>query len=403
MIASSAKEFQTRNCISNSRSGAPPLLRTAVIYGPNAAGKTNLIKAIHFMQLMVLTSATGLQQGEQLNAKPFALNQKARKRASEFEVHFVTNGVRYQYGFSATAKAVIDEWLIAYPSGRQQTWFQRTFDSRSQKSIWKFGPKFKGPHKLWRDATRDNALFLSTAVQLNNEQLKDVFSWFQQKLIVVMPNAGVILNPTLTHNLLADADGKADVMRFMKAADVGIDDLLITRFPVSGPSAREPKGLFHGQLVMGTDGLEAVSITALHRAPDNDEPIPLDLSEESDGTQKLLLSAGGWLKALSEGGVLFIDELNTSLHPLLVRFLVDLFHNEKVNKQNAQLIFSTHDTSILVNDLFRRDQVWFADKDSLQATTLYALSDFSPRKDDAFEKNYLRGRYGALPNIGEVG
>lgn len=400
MIASSAKEFQVRNCITDEKNVFPPLLRTAVIYGPNAAGKTNLIKAIHFMQNMVLTSATSLQQGELLNVSPFAFNQKSRKEPSEFEIHFIANGVRYQYGFSTNVSDVIEEWLIAYPNGRQQTWFQRSFNKRTKRPVWKFGPNFKGNNKLWREATRNNGLFLSTAVQLNNEQLKDIFNWFQQKLVVVLPSLGVVLNPVLTHQLLATEDGKSSILKFLAAADVGIDDVELTRRTLS--NARTPQAPFQGQLFLGNGGVEAISIKAIHRDLDTKEPIPLDISDESEGTQKLLLSAGGWLKVLNDGGVLFVDELNNSLHPLLVRFLVDLFQNKKANSQNSQLVFSTHDTSILDKDVFRRDQIWFAEKDKTNATNLYALSDFSPRKDDAFERNYLKGRYGALPNIGEL-
>ena len=398
MIASADREKRDKNCVEKTSEGLPALLRSAVVYGPNAAGKTNILKAIYFLQLMVLTSANALQQGQVLNVKPFALNRKTRNAASEFEVQFACDGVRYQYGVALTTQRITEEWLIAYPSGRPQLWFERSAIGKTGSMAWKFGPKFKGPHKVWRDATRPNALFLSTAVQLNNEQLRPIFTWFQQKLTVVIPESGVILNPTLTYNLFENTSGKASVIDFLHAADLGIDDINLKRQQIPGPNTPHTQMPIQGQVVVGASGLEALAITAIHKAPDTGESISLDISEESEGTRKLFLAAGAWLKVLGEGSVLFVDELNNSLHPLIVRFLVELFHNRSANAKNAQLIFSTHDTSILDKDVFRRDQVWFVSKDKSQGSVLSALSDFSERKEGAFERNYLRGRYGALPN-----
>lgn len=403
MIASPAKELRSTNCFDSGIEGLPPLLKSAVVYGPNAAGKTNLLRAMHFMQVMVLTSANSLQQGQELNVKPFALSKKSRGAPSRFEVQFAHEGVRYQYGFALTKARVVEEWLIAYPSGRPQHWFERTSKGRTDKVEWKFGPKFKGPHKVWRDSTRPNALFLSTAVQLNNEQLRPIFTWFQQKLAVVIPGAGVSLNSGITFNLFADSEGKSLVLRFLHAADVGIDDINVKRQQMSAPNMAQAPTPMEGQVIIGPSGLEAVSVKATHKALDTGEPITFDITEESDGTQKLFQSAGAWLKVLSEGSALFLDELNNSLHPLIVRFLVELFHNREANKKNAQLIFSTHDTSILDKDIFRRDQIWFVEKDKSQGTVLFALSDFSPRKEEALERNYLKGRYGALPIVRDLG
>ena len=127
-----------------------------------------------------------------------------------------------------------------------------------------------------------------------------------------------------------------------------------------------------------------------------------DYSEDSDGTQKFFRSVGGWHKVLSTGATAFVDEIDGSLHPKIVRFLIDLFQNPETNKHNAQLVFTTHDTSILSNEVLRRDQIWFAAKNKEQSTNLYSMSEFGPRKDEAFEKNYMKGRYGALPIVGEV-
>ena len=143
------------------------------------------------------------------------------------------------------------------------------------------------------------------------------------------------------------------------------------------------------------------NIRFLHKTVDSDEKVLFDFSDESGGTQKLFAFAGPLLDVLSKGRILFVDELDTSLHPLMVRFLISLIHNQEINKNNAQLAFTTHDTSVLDTDIFRRDQVWFVEKDAESASRLYPLSDFSPRKGEALERGYLKGRYGALPFIGE--
>ena len=226
MVASPGKELANTNTTRPSKA-VPALLNSAAIYGPNAGGKSNFLRAIHFMQLMVLTSATGVQAGQQLNVKPFALTKKMAKAPSQFEITFIEKDIRYQYGFATTASHVLREWLIAYRSNRPQKWFERTYDPKSKKTKWIFGPNFKGPHKIWREATRNNALFLSTAVQLNNEQLRPIFNWFQQKLTVVVP--GVNFNPVLTYNLFKDSKAKKRVLDFLRAADVGIDDIQLDR------------------------------------------------------------------------------------------------------------------------------------------------------------------------------
>jgi AAA15 family ATPase/GTPase len=145
-----------------------------------------------------------------------------------------------------------------------------------------------------------------------------------------------------------------------------------------------------------------VQVTSFHKSIDTGKPVSFDLREESNGTQILFRSAGAWLNVLENGEILFIDELDTSLHPHMTRFLINLFHNQATNKKNAQLVFTTHDTSLLDSDLFRRDQVWFVEKDRKSASRIYPLTDFSPRRDEALERGYLRGRYGALPFIGEL-
>lgn len=398
LVAGSGKELLAENTFESRLPGFPRLLRSAVVYGANAAGKTNLLRALQFMQGLVLNSAA-FQEGVRIAHTPFKLSKATANKPSEFEVVFADNGVRYEYGFSVDAERFHKEWLIAYPHGRPQNWFERTYHSKKKNYEWHFSTKLKGSPRVWRDATRGNALFLSTAIQLNSEQLRPVFQWFQKKLVLI-GMGGSQFNPSLTYQLLEQPDGKDKLLQFVHAADLGIDNLSLQREPmgpvmvVEGNLVREP--------LPASPVPTLIRVTSFHKAIDTGEAVPLDLGDESNGTRILFQSAGAWLNVLNNGEVLLFDELDTSLHPLMTRFLIRLFHGRGTNPNNAQLVFTTHDTSLLDSDLFRRDQVWFVEKDEKSASHVYPLSDFSPRKDEALERGYLKGRYGALPFIGEL-
>ncbi len=398
LVAGAAKEFVRENTFESRLPGFPRLLRSAVVYGANAAGKTNLLRALQFMQGMVLNSAA-FQEGVRIPHTPFKLSKATGGQPSEFELVFADEGVRYEYGFAVDAERLHREWLIAYPHGRPQNWFERTYHAKKKEYEWQFSAKLKGSPRVWRDATRRNALFLSTAIQLNSEQLRPVFQWFQKKLVLI-GMGGSLLNPSLTYQLLEQPDGKKKLLQFVQAADLGIDDLSLQRLPMAPVVVTEANLVSEPQPT--TPVPTFVRITSFHKAIDTGAPVPLDFSDESNGTRIFVNSAGAWLNVLKNGEVILYDELDTSLHPLMTRFLIRLFHSRGTNQKNAQLIFTTHDTSLLDSDLFRRDQVWFVEKDKKSASQVYPLSDFSPRKDEALERGYLRGRYGALPFLGEL-
>jgi hypothetical protein len=398
LVAGPGKEHLGQNTFDSGLTGFPRLLRSAVIYGANAAGKTNLLRAMQFMQGLVVNSAA-FQEATRVAHSPFRLSKKAAASPSEFEVVFVDQGVRYEYGFSVDANRVHKEWLIAYPHGRPQNWFERTYHEKKNEYEWQFSAKLKGSPRVWRDATRANALFLSTATQLNSEQLRPIFQWFQKKLVVI-GTGGTLLNPELTFKLFEQSDAKQKLLQFVHAADLGVHDLSLQRqsaspiMAVGGNIAQEPQP--PGPITT------LVRVTSYHKAADTKDLIAMDIGEESAGTQRLFQSAGAWLNVLNNGEVILYDELDTSLHPLMTRFLIGLFHDKATNPKNAQLVFTTHDTSLLDSEIFRRDQIWFIEKDKKGASRLYPLSDFSPRRDEKLERGYLRGRYGALPFIGEL-
>jgi uncharacterized protein len=401
MVASSDSTHLDSNAAPTLATKELLLLRSAVIYGPNAGGKSNLLRALETMRQLVQHSSTSFQEGQRLPIASFQLSEKNRTEPTAFEISFTVDSTRFDYSFEATSERVVKEWLVAHPLGRPQRWFERKYRQEDGQYEWWFGPSFKSQKKqrqVWQDSTRTNALFLSTAVQLNNEQLRPVFDWMAHKLIVLA--TGIDFNPFLSLEMLRQDESRQRLMRFLQAADIDIDRLELREedAPTGGNIVIQG---FAGFLPSGQASVppRVLKVIAWHKANDGKEDIAFELSDESDGTRKLFEFAGGWLRALDSGATLFVDELDRSLHPKLTRYLVELF-NSKENVKNAQLVFTTHDTTLLDPDLLRRDQIWFVEKNKENATHLYSLLDFSPRKDEALERGYLKGRYGAIPLIG---
>ena len=370
------------------------ILKSAVIYGPNASGKSNLINAIATMKHIVVVSA--LHYGK-LPITPFRLNNETANAPSTFEVMFLFNGVRYQYGFSATEEVIHEEWLYAYPNNRAQTWFERikkpdTSDSPVYE--YKFGSNLSGNKKLWKDSTRSNALFLTTAVQLNSEQLQPIITWFTERLHVL----GDSQIPVKTIRYLTSHKHQ-EVLEFLKNADFAISDVAI-EVNDSADDNRLKRNLLDFKPTLAQESpTEKYRLITYHMS-DTGERIEFDLSEESDGTIRMFEFAGLFLSALEQKQVLVIDELHAHLHPLLAEQLVSIFHKNERNPDYAQLICATHETSLLNTDVFRRDQIWFCERKRDQSTELYPLTKFMPRKEiKNLENSYLGGRYGAVPSL----
>lgn len=394
MVSNSGKELYDSNTISI-LNGKQSLVRSAVIYGPNAAGKSNLIKALKTMEEIVLESAQG-QRGDKLPVTPYLFDRVTATMPTEFSVIVVYDNIRYDYGFAATAERVVEEWLLAYPKGRAQSWIERKYNPTTEQYEWGNTEKLLGTRQLWQEATRSNALFLSTAIQLNNKQLQPVFDWFGTVVRFLRGD----VSPSFSVEMANSQEGKAELIAFLQYADFAITDLKIQRekFHPDKLSRDWPDDL-RKQIAEQLKDAESVNVQTVHKGPDN-YVAALDIDEESEGTKRVFTLAGPWLDVLKNGWILTVDELSNSLHPTLVKYLVEMFHNPKINRKNAQLIFTTHETSILSQQVFRRDQIWFVEKDEFNATVLYPLSDFSPRKGvENIENGYLQGRYGALPYV----
>ncbi|KTT02134.1 hypothetical protein NS212_03045 [Pseudomonas parafulva] len=372
----------------------PRLLKSAVIYGANASGKSSLVEAMSFLDYMVCFSSSDKQAGDDVGAIPFRLSSETRKADSEFEISFFEEGVRYQFGFTANSERVTNEWLFAYPSGHQQKWYQREYIEESGEYIYTWSKLFQGGRRRtdWKLHTRPNALFLSAAIQLNNEQLKPAFNWFRRRLATIDPST---LGARFTIASLDDQ--KDDVLNFLSHADLAITDVRVDKKkfdPTEVPDGM-PKVL-RDEFIKSMAGKEIAEPKFFMSSIDGEGLIEFEEDEMSAGTQALFSFAGPWLDVIKNNRILFVDELDSSLHPLIVHQLIKLLHTQG---SKAQVVFTTHDTTVLAQGILRRDQVWMIEKDRTLSSVLTPLSDYSVRDDEALEKGYLAGRYGGIPFV----
>jgi len=381
--------------------GNTRLLRSAIVYGANASGKSNLLKAVGFMRDFVAKSAVGLGPGSQTGVVPYLLDTDGQSKPSHFEMTLILEGTRYQYGFVLDRDRVHEEWLYAYPLGRAQRWFHRSLDVRSGDYRWDFSEThFKGDNDAVSSKTRDNALFLSVGAQWNHEQLTQVYAGFKRQVqfldFSILALSGMVAR---TANMLyQDEQKRRSVAELMGQADLGIRDVLIQKVP--GESVPLPEGLpeeIRDALTIVLGKGEVLDVRWLHSTADRDEPVQFTETAESAGTLKYFSLLGPWIDALLQGRTIFVDEIGANMHPVLLRSLVKAVHTTSASPPGAQVVLTTHDTNLLDGGLFRRDQVWFTEKDKTGATDLYPLTDYKPRKDEALQKGYLAGRYGAIP------
>lgn len=398
LVASSDKDLEASNVIATGNPSVPRVLKGAGIYGANASGKSNLVKAFAFFRAIVVDSAN-LSPDTTLNVQPFRLDPENEKAPTEFEITFFRDGVRYQYGFALTPRRVVEEWLLVYKTRTPQTWFSRTYNEKTQTDDYKFSEAhFKGNRTLWSSATRPNALFLSIAIQLNSDALRPVFDYIAQYLTIFENGSMPIAQYTVNH-IARQKAGSRRVREFLGDADISIGDIALKEVKATTQTVR--LDLATGGLLDDGRREEDLMVPTFQHKSSKGAAV-FDFGDESEGTQKLFNLAGPLFDIFERGQVLIVDELDRSLHALLVRQLIAMFHDPEVNKNNAQLIFTTHDTSLLDGAHLRRDQVWFAEKNEDQASTLYPLTDFSPRKNEALERGYLGGRYGAVPVLSRL-
>ena len=406
MVASSDKKLPT-NVFENPKGENVDLLKSSVIYGANASGKSNFIEALTYFVWFMRTSSTGGRKGKLTGLTPFKLEKSCRSKPSNFELIFLLDGVRYIYGFSADNSKIHTENLFFYPKGQKSLLFERV--RTSKKSKYKFGTSYwKGSGKSLINQVRENALFLSVAAQFNNPIATKIIDWFDLNLREVNVSSSTSAERMYTsRHSTKNSAFKNEILLFLKQADFGIVDFNISLVPLKDKfSSDEMSETFKGFPEIFRNQIEDAEIdeiTTLHKGIEGS--VSLDFSEESDGTMKFYALAGPINYSLKNGSILLADELGMRLHPLLSRWIIELFHSTKTNPKGAQLIFTTHDTSLLDQSLFRRDQVWFTEKNEEGSSELYSLWDFKkenskkPRNEENINKGYLAGRYGGIPII----
>ncbi len=376
------------------------LLTSAAIYGANASGKSNLIKALGFMRRYVLSSSRESQADEPIHTIPYRLDVKTEHSPSYFEVVFHLEGVPYRYGFEVTKEKVETEWLFYSPNKKEAKLFTREDSEISVSRAIKGGQALKS-------LTRPNALFLSVAAQFNNEIAKKVLRWFKSFNVISGLNDAAYGGFT-AQVFTEDASYRTSIVELLQESDTGINNITFekTNIHEAGVFPKDmPQELRDFLLKQMKEESEFITFRSIHRKYCDGgvvDQILFDIDEESEGTQKLFFLSGPVIDTLREGKVLVIDEIEARLHTLLTRKLIGLFNSKETNPKNAQLIFATHDTNLLSNKLFRRDQIWFVEKDEEGASHLYSLAELKVRNDASFESDYLQGKYGAIPILGEM-
>ncbi|MGI2905688.1 AAA family ATPase [Tolypothrix sp. VBCCA 56010] len=374
------------------------LLKSAAIYGANASGKSNLAKALNFMRWFMVNSSKETQSTEKISVERFQLSTETEAKPSFFEIVFLMNGKRYRYGFEATLEKVVSEWLFYVPKIKETRLFERKLDKiRVSKTFQADGIQQR---------TRHNALFLSVSAQFNVKIAEKILDWLTNSINVVsgLDDTGY---RGYTVSCLINNKNKDKIIELIKKLDLGFGDVEVEEIEVSPDSLPrelpdEIKNFFF------KNGVQKVqSVQTMHRKFDEKEntvdTVFFDLEEqESEGTQKVFALAGPLVDTLKNGKVLIIDELDARIHPLISRAIVELFNSNETNSNNAQLIFMTHDTNLLSNQLFRKDQIWFTEKKRYGATDLYSLAEYNVPNDAPFKSDYIKGKYGAIPYIGNL-
>ncbi len=376
--------------------GKKDALKSAAIYGANAAGKSAVIRAFVAAIMAVRTSDTRNITQKIPGMVPFQFDEETAQGPCSFEFYFVAqNGVPYRYGFTADSNRVFEEYLYYYSSARSSRIFERgdkfTYNQADESSFSKYEEK-----------NTPNKLFLATATNWGNAKTAPAYQWLADSIDVYEPDFTMQTLALQAFEKDEQGELKQFTLSLLRQADINIDEIKVDIVPLSN-QAKELVFTDSAGNPVPQGQVKAVRIHAGHHVQSEsgkEAQFFLDLNEESLGTKQLFWLSPILKEVFGKGKTMVIDELDRSLHPFLVQFLVELFHTPAINQTNAQLIFTTHDTTLLSLDTFRRDQIYFVEKDPhTAATELYSLYEFSVRKNENIEKGYLLGRYGAIPYL----
>lgn len=377
LVASALKDIQilAEDAIFNIGETDLALLKSATIYGANASGKSNFIKALDFFKWYVINSSKDIQAGERVNVESFRLSSSTAEEPSYFEAIFCNAEYQYRYGFEADENMVHSEWLYQKANkkrAKEVELFYRDEDCFNIHSKFIIGKEL-----INKQMVRTNALLLSVAAQFNDAVAVEIVKWLNDTTIISGSNEKNIWD--LATIRLDDLKMKQRIVDFSRYADLGIENI-----------EKVNNAIISMHTQYDDEGNEVKLINFPFK------------KNESEGTIKYFSLAYPIIDALDNGKRLIIDEFDSKMHPLLTCRIIALFNSKETNPKNAQLIFTTHDTNLLSASIFRRDQIWFTQKDRFGATELYSLAEYKVRNDASFEKDYLSGKYGAIPIMGDL-
>lgn len=390
--------------------GTTKLLPSVAIYGKNGGGKSNVIRAFWLAVQFIKNAQRTQHENASIPMSPFSLNDYSKNEETAFEFIYVLNNIKYIYGFSATKEKVIKEYLYHSPKGQKATVFERELQT------FKFTEN-KQKRKLISETVAENQLFFSIACTMNDADCSMAMQWFREYVFFSRDYADI---PRQLLEYSNDTSMLKAISNYAKEADIGIEDMQFefnsqdiddeNQFPDNVPEGiRTALTNFLHALSETSNNSEVklkmgeVTATSYHRGTKKNgekELFPLELSEESDGTRKLMAIAPAIESVMNKGGVLLVDELERELHPMLVNYLVSKFQIKRTNTNNAQIIFTTHNTELMNEEIMRKDQLYFVDKSQANGVSeLYSISEFSTKTSENIQKGYLIGKYGATPNI----
>lgn len=391
------------------------IVKVASVYGANGSGKSNLVKAMSFFRTMILNSFKNDHILTGFFANRFLLDTISEKESIGFEMTFIIDKTIFRYGFEILDDKVDSEWLFQQEPDSQK----ESYCFKRNKAEIQINNRTFRVAKEAEIATRNNALFLSTAAIYNSSTAIKLKDWFTSHFNII---SGI--NDT-TLNFTAEQYKNNDEMRhrildFIKIIDLGIRNISVEEALIDSisestiipndPMIRKIVGSMADAMIPSGNKIKEIDIKAIHDKYDNEEIVgetSFPFNNESVGTRKIFALLGPWFDTLARGGVLIVDEFGASIHTKLAIELIRLFQS-KLNNSLAQLVVTTHDTNILRKDLLRRDQIWFTEKDAKGASDLYSLVEYkinqatSVRNDASFGKDYLLGKYGAIPYFGNM-
>lgn len=351
------------------------LVRSAVIYGANASGKTNVLKAIAFYRHFIMDSFKNSQAGESIDVENFRLNASTVHEPTTMEATFAVGEYLYRYGFEVDQKAIHAEWLYRRMNRKRAKEVEIFYREEKTTTVHAKSPLMQD--LVNKKMVRGNALLLSTAAQFNESTAVDILHWLSDTQVLFCSEDEKMWSQAVRN--LDDEKIRERIVRFAKYADLGIESI-----------AKIDNRIVSSHRQYDDEGRETNSVAFSFNG------------NESEGTIKYFSLAFPIIDALDNGKRLVVDELDSKLHPLLVRKIVTLFNSAETNPKGAQLLFTTHDTFLLSAGLFRRDQVWFTQKDNFGATEAYSLAEYKVRGSSPFERDYLQGKFGATPIIGDM-